>query len=119
MFCWGSLNPVPGEANPTPVEAGRRGLEAARVCAGSGRALLVGAKSATWLSGQDDSGEDPWDVPGIECAAFGQNHTLLLHKVEATTEGDGVDDVGNETKMEVLAWGSGGQGQVNEYIHID
>ncbi|CAM9777990.1 unnamed protein product [Ectocarpus sp. 8 AP-2014] len=113
VFCWGSLNPVPGEENPTPVEAGRRGLEAARVCAGSGRALLVGAKSATWLSGQDGSGEDPWDVPGIECAAFGQNHTLLLHKVAATTEGDCANDAGgSETKTEVLAWGSGGQGQL-------
>lgn len=53
-----------------------------------------------------DCGAVPRNSPGVKCAAFGQDHALLLREIG--TDGDG----GGEPQTEVLGWGSGGQGQV-------
>lgn len=126
VFCWGSLGPVGGEIEenpvPVPVEEGRKGL-VRKVYTGGGRALLARAEGVEWLPNQgglcdsndDLGGDDPRKLPGVEGAAFGQDHTLVLRKTCADRESAG-DDAGGELKTEVLSWGSGEQGQVlNEF----
>lgn len=115
VFCWGSLGPDGGEEAPVPVEEGRKGL-VRKVYAGSGRALLARAEGVEWLPSQgglrdsngDNGGDDPWILSGVEGAAFGQNHTLVLRADRESAD----DDAGAETKTEVLSWGPGEQGQV-------
>lgn len=122
VFCWGSLGPVPGEENPAPVEAGRSGL-VRRVYAGPTCALLARARGVKWLpdegelsrdkNGDNSSDDDPLNFPGVKCATFGDNHTLLLRDiVVGAGDEDSPTDTGGETATEVLAWGSGSQGQV-------
>lgn len=122
MFSWGILAPVPGEKDTiSPLEVGRSCL-IRKVYAGFGAAVLVGAKRVEWVPGpqrpantnidrQDGIIEteknDSRSLPGVEGVALGQNHTLLLRSMG---EGDGVDPAGGKTQ--VLAWGSGRQGQV-------
>ncbi|CAN0107121.1 unnamed protein product [Scytosiphon promiscuus] len=115
VFCWGSLSPIPGEEHPVPVEDGRSGL-VRHVYAGSSSALLARAIGAKWVPDQrcpsGNGGDNSWDLPGIECAAFGQKHRLLLRSVIADCGHDSHVSGGGETKTEVLAWGSGEQGQL-------
>lgn len=115
VFCWGSLGPDSAEEYPGPVEDGRSGL-VRRVYAGSGNALLARANGAAWIRDKrcpsSNEGDKSWNFPGIGCAAFGQNHSLLLRSVIADCGDDSRVDGGGETKTEVLAWGSGEQGQV-------
>ena len=132
VFCWGELTPAPGKGSPGPVEAGRGSL-VRRVYAGVGSAVLAGTESVKWTpsrprpdcttessstandgdgdgdgDGDDGNPEDSWGLPGVECVALAQDHTLLLRRV---VSGDRRDDgVGGETQ--VLVWGSGRQGQV-------
>lgn len=131
VFCWGSLGPVPGEGdNPAPVEAGRSGL-VRQVYAGPTYALLGRAKGVKWLpdqvglgnnNGDGSSDHDSRNLPGVRCAAFGKNHTLLLRDIIGEADDDAnPNDTGGETKTEVLAWGSGSQGQVShstpQWVH--
>lgn len=121
VFCWGSLSPVVGGKEnlvPSPVEEGRKGL-VRKVYAGGGRALLARAEGVEWLPNQanirdsngDNGGDDPRKLPGVESAAFGQDHTLVLRKTcEDGKSADG--DAGGDMKTQVLSWGSGEQGQV-------
>lgn len=120
VFCWGSFGPAGGEENrvPVPVEEGRKGL-VRKVHAGGGRALLARAEDVEWLPNQgdlrdgngDNSGDEPRKLPGVESAAFGQAHTLVLRNCCARRESS-ADDAEDEPKTEVLSWGSGEQGQV-------
>lgn len=134
VFCWGELAPAPGKESPGPVEAGRGSL-VRRVYAGVGSAVLAGTESVKWTpsrprpdrttdsstandgggdgegDGDDGGGSDHgdlWGLPGVECVALAQDHTLLLRRVVSGERRD--DDVGGETQ--VLVWGSGRQGQV-------
>lgn len=87
-----------------------------KVYAGSGRALLARAEDVEWLPRQgglhdSNSDDDPRKLPGVESAAFGQAHTLVLRNCFAGRE-SADDDAEGEAKTEVLSWGSGEQGQV-------
>jgi len=112
VFSWGSLGPVPGEDTPAPVRIGRRGL-VHQVHAGAQGALLAREQGVEWLPTRSGLRNEnaggaaiPRNSPGVKCAAFGQDHALLLHEIG--TDGDG----GGEPKTEVLGWGLGEQGQV-------
>lgn len=87
-----------------------------QVYAGPSNAVLARENGAEWVADQgcpgNKGGDRSWNLPGIECAAFGQNHALLLRSIIADNGNDG--NGGGETKTEVLAWGSGEQGQVYE-----
>ena len=134
VYCWGDLTPASGKESPGPVEAGRGSL-VRRVYAGVGSAVLAGTESVKWTpsrprpdrttdsstandgdgsygdgDGDDGGGEhdSSWSLPGVECVALAQDHTLLLRRVISGDRRDG--DVGGETQ--VLVWGSGRQGQV-------
>lgn len=124
VFCWGSLGPAGGGEEspvlPVPVDEGRNGL-VRKVYAGGGRALLARAESVEWLPNQggprDGYGEngdgDPRKLPGVEGAAFGQDHTLVVLRKTCCADGESADnDAGGGTKTEVLSWGSGEHGQV-------
>lgn len=115
VFCWGTLAPKSDEECPVPVEAGRTGF-VGQVYAGFGSAALAGPKGVTWVCDRsrldgntikEEDGDDPWSLPGLECAALGQTHTLLLRKIAGAGESDGAEE-----DTQVLAWGSGRGGQV-------
>lgn len=124
VFCWGSLGSVGGgiEENrvvPVPVEEGRKGL-VRKVYAGGGRALLARAEGVEWLPNQDglrdsngDIGaNDPRTLSGVESAAFGQEHSLVLRETFADRE-NACEGIQGKPKTEVLSWGSGEQGQAS------
>lgn len=122
VICWGARSPASSNAeHPTPLEAGRASL-VQRLYAGFGSLVLAGSRHLEWVpcrpglepDNKDvigkEGGNDSscgWSCSGVESAAVGQQHTLLVRRVTAINN---CEDVSSETQ--VLAWGSGPHGQV-------
>lgn len=120
VYAWGALLPEPiDEECLDPLAAGRSKLVRG-VHAGYGQAILAGNDHAKWV-GRDSSGYKVMEI-GVdsenslasESAAIGQTHALLLLRKPVARDGvsDTVAKPGSGT--EVLAFGSGLQGQVCE-----
>lgn len=118
VYGWGALLPGPfDEECLAPLEAGRSKL-VREVYAGYGQAILAGNDHAKWVRRDsigykvNEIGVDPENSLALESAALGQTHKLLLSRKTVARDGvsDPVAKPGNETQ--VLALGSGLQGQV-------
>lgn len=130
VFSWGTLVATSSHDKHeqgilTPLETARRYL-VQHVHAGLGTAVLTGAKRVEWLpecvrpttlaENSDDDGFAPpssSSFSGVDSAAFGQHHTLLLRNGVSDGDSGGNASSADECRTTVvLAYGSGRQGQV-------